>query len=115
MPGMGNLARVLPERPEGYHLLGRGDGFTARDCVCRDARNRGTFEGSYPQARIAVMLRGTFHARSSQGTAVLHPGAMLLGNRARAYAYRHLDDGEDRAIVFDYDEAMVAEIGGGAF
>ncbi|WP_338273483.1 helix-turn-helix transcriptional regulator [Corallococcus caeni] len=39
------------------------------------------------------------------------PGAFLLGNAAAEYEYRHVDDGGDRSLVFDYGEALLEEVG----
>jgi transcriptional regulator GlxA family with amidase domain len=56
------------------------------------------------------MLAGTFHARSEQGEVLVSPGALLLGNALGAYAYRHVDDGGDRSVVFDYAEAFLDDV-----
>ncbi|WP_224243995.1 helix-turn-helix domain-containing protein [Hyalangium gracile] len=70
------------------------------------------FEGENPRACISVVLAGTFHARSSQGAVLVGPGALLLGNASGAYEFRHVDDGGDRSIVFDYEEALLEEVAG---
>lgn len=101
----------LPDRPWGYHPVDLGPLLTARDCVCLHGAHSPLACGSYPRARIAVMLGGVFHARSSQGAAVVGAGALLLGNAGAPYEFRHLDDGGDRSLVFDYDPAVLEELG----
>jgi AraC family transcriptional regulator len=121
---LGNLARApaaasaaelgLPDRPCGYTTIGRHETFAAGDCVCHEGTRSPTFAGEYPRVRIGVMLTGTFHARTSRGDVLLGPGAMLLGNAGSAYEYRHVDDGGDRSIVFEYEEALLDHVAGDA-
>lgn len=104
----------LPERPGGYHVIERRARFGASDCVCVYGARR-VAEGWSPRARIAVMLGGTFHARSSRGAAVVGAGALVLGNAGGAYEFRHLDDGGDRSLVFDYDDELLEDLGPAGF
>lgn len=106
---VGKLAGVprLPASPCGDHRLGGDATFTAVDCVCGLGMHSPRSQGAYARPRIGVMLDGTFHARSQQGSVVVGPGALLLGRAGAGYEYRHLDDGGDRSVVFDYDPALV--------
>ena len=104
----------LPARAWGYHPLDCQAAFGAHDCVCLHGA-RSVAEGCYTRARIAVMLGGAFHARSSQGAAVVGAGALVLGNAGAGYEFRHLDDGGDRSLVFDYDDEVLEELGPGGF
>ncbi|HTE49454.1 MAG TPA: AraC family transcriptional regulator [Kofleriaceae bacterium] len=99
-----------PSRPCGYHSLGEHPTFSARDCVCIEDARSPAFEGHYPRVRIGVILAGGFHARSSRGAVLVGPGAMLLGNAGAPYEYRHVDDGGDRSIVFDYEESLLEDV-----
>ena len=119
---MGKLAAIalpgppgFPRRSCGYHALGGGAGFAAYDCVCEHGVRSPPAEGSYHATKIGVMLDGAFHARSQQGSVVVGPGALLIGNRGAGYEYRHVDDGGDRSIVFDYDDAVLDELGRAGF
>ena len=119
---MGKLAAIalpipprFPRRPCGYHALGGGAGFAAYDCVCEHGVRSPPAEGSYAGTKIGVMLDGAFHARSQQGSVVVGPGALLIGNRGASYEYRHVNDGGDRSIVFDYDDALLDELGRAGF
>ncbi|NMO13650.1 helix-turn-helix transcriptional regulator [Pyxidicoccus fallax] len=111
---LGDVAAVesFPARPRGEHLLGQDASMQATDCVCHAGVCSPLFEGAHPRAHISVLLAGTFHARSRQGAALVGPGALLLGNAFAPYEYRHVDDGGDRSIVFDYDEVLMDELGG---
>jgi AraC-like DNA-binding protein len=77
-----------------------------RDVVCGHGRRSPTFGGQYRRARIALVLSGAFHARSSSGDVLVAPGTLLLGNAAQAYEYRHVDDGGDRSLLFEYDDEL---------
>ncbi|NTX17818.1 helix-turn-helix transcriptional regulator [Myxococcus sp. CA056] len=108
----GNLASApstLPGRPGGYHLLGQGEAFDVRDCVCLEGAGSPAFGGQHPRVRISVVLSGVFHVRAREGAAVVGPGALLLGNRSAPYEYRHVDDGGDRSIVFDCSESLLED------
>jgi AraC family transcriptional regulator len=115
MSAITSRSSSLPDRPWGYHPVGRDPSFGALDCVCLHGAGSPVAEGSYPRARIAVMLGGAFHARSSQGAAVVGAGALVLGNAGASYEFRHLDDGGDRSLVFDYDAGLLEELGPSGF
>jgi AraC family transcriptional regulator len=111
---LGNVAATGPlarsARPAGEYLLARGAAFSAYDCVCHHGARSPTFEGAHARAHVSVILAGAFRARTREGTTVVGPGTLLLGNAAAPYEYRHVDDGGDRSIVFDYGEAMLADV-----
>jgi AraC family transcriptional regulator len=116
-PNLGKLAAIaarpggaLPARPSGYHQMAGSDGFAVHDCVCRHTPRSPPLSGQYGRTRIAVMLAGAFAARTSQGAAVVGPGALLLVNAGSLYEYRHVDEGGDRSIVFEYEPALLAEV-----
>jgi len=102
---------ALPPRPPGEHVLAESRSFSAHDCVCHHGTCSPTFEGAYPRAHVSVILQGTFRARSTEGTAVVTPGTLLLGNASAPYEYRHIDDGGDRSLVFDYPEELLEDVG----
>jgi AraC-like DNA-binding protein len=100
---------TLPAKAAGYHPLGAGLGFAARDCVCHAGVHDPTYEGNYSRACIGVVVSGAFHYRCPGGEALLGPGAMLLGNSGAGFEYRHFDDSGDRSIVFDYDDETLED------
>ncbi|MCY1018058.1 helix-turn-helix domain-containing protein [Pyxidicoccus sp. MSG2] len=94
------------------HLLAEDETFSAWDCVCHKGARSTVSEGEHPRVHISVTLAGVFHARSSRGEVLSSPGSLLLGNATDGYAYRHVDDGGDRSVVFDYAESFLDEVGG---
>lgn len=65
---------------------------------------------------IAAVMQGTFQYRTTQGAAVLAPGAVLLGNRGACFECGHEHAAGDRCVAFHFApeclEAIVAEVPG---
>src|SRR5215813_14816890 len=118
--GLGNVAasamprRALPARPYGMHTLVDDDELRVSDCVCGHGRRSPTSAGEFWRARVAVMLAGAFHVRGSGGDALVGANAMLVGNAAAAYEFRHVDDGGDRSLVCEYSDALLDEVAAAA-
>jgi AraC family transcriptional regulator len=109
-------ARVAHEgqlhiRPCGVHVLADDGSFSAHDCVCHAGASSPVSEGEYPRVKVAVMLSGSFHARTSSGEVLASPGSLLVGNALSPYEYRHVDDGGDRSLTFEYGEALLQDAG----
>ena len=92
------------------HALLATETITAHDCVCHLGARSPAGMGEYARVSVSVIVGGTFHARASGGAALAGPGALLLGNTAGGYTYRHVDDGGDRSVVFAYADAVVDEV-----
>jgi AraC-like DNA-binding protein len=80
--------------------------------MCKHGRHSPVFGGQYPSSRVVVLLEGAFHARTSRGGGLLGHGSLLLGNPGDAYEYRHIDDGGDHCLDFDYDIHLLHEVRG---
>ena len=100
----------LPPRAPGQHALLDEGAITAHDCVCHVGARSPAGTGEYSRVCVSVIVGGAFHARSSEGAALAAPGALLLGNSASGYTFRHVDDGGDRSLVFRYADAVVDEV-----
>ena len=98
-----------PARPSGYHPLLKGTGFAVQDCVCHLGRTSPAAENVFKAHRVAVLLAGTFHYQSDVGQTLLGPGSMLLGRSGRGYCYRHVDDGGDRTVTFDFSDELLED------
>ena len=65
---------------------------------------------------VAAVIRGTFQYRSTLGSAVLAPGALLLGNEHHAFECRHEHGTGDRCLSFqltpEFLEGVVAAVPG---
>jgi AraC family transcriptional regulator len=100
----------LPARPSGYHALHRGAGFAVQDCVCRLVRESPASTNVFKAHRVALLLGGTFHYETDFGPTLLGPGSMLLGRSGCGYCYRHVDDGGDRTVTFDFSNELLEEV-----
>ena len=60
--------------------LASGPGWRVVDVICSAGVHDRPFEEQHGDYCIAAVTGGTFRYRAAQGTAVLSPGSMLLGN-----------------------------------
>jgi AraC-like DNA-binding protein len=97
------------------YLLAEDRELRARRCVCALGARSPVSHGAFRRAEIVVITAGAFHARSSAGAALVGAGGLVLGNAAAGYEFRHVDDGGDRSVVFDYDPAVMDELEQGRF
>ena len=56
------------------------------------------------------MIDGLFRYRADTGTAILHPGAFLLGNSDTCYECGHDHSTGDRCIAFQVSPQYFAEV-----
>ncbi|MGH6816284.1 MAG: helix-turn-helix transcriptional regulator [Hyphomicrobiaceae bacterium] len=84
------------------HLLASGPGWSVRDVICTAGPQDRPFEERHETASIAIVTQGTFQYRSSLGTAVLAPGALLLGNAGTCFQCGHEHGRGDRCLAFDF-------------
>src|SRR3954447_15804796 len=87
-----------------------GKGWRADDVVCRAGPGDRPFEERHRDFCIAVVAEGTFRYRSRQGTAMLSPGALLLGNQNTCFECGHEHGVGDRCISFHYDPDFLERI-----
>ncbi len=97
-------------------LLGSGPGWSVSDVVCTAGPHDRPFEERHHAACIAAVTHGTFQYRSSRGSAVLAPGALLLGDEGACFECGHEHATGDRCLAFhfapDHLETIVAAVPG---
>jgi len=81
------------------------------DCVCDAHARTPPTERMNRRTAIAVVVRGSFRVRASQGDMLVGPGTLLLKNAGSCHEYRHVDDGGDRTLTFELDDAFVDAAG----
>ncbi len=84
------------------HLLASGAGWRVDDVVCTFGPRDRPFEERHDAVCIAAVTHGTFQYRSTLGSAVLAPGALLLGNACHAFECSHEHDVGDRCLAFQF-------------
>ena len=92
------------------HILASGPGWRVSDIVCTAGPDDRAFEEEHPQHCIAIVRSGSFRYRSTQGSAVLAPGSLLLGNRGACFECGHEHAAGDRCIVFQFEPAWLEGI-----
>jgi AraC family transcriptional regulator len=93
--------------------IASGTGWSVWDIVCGAGPHDRPFEERHETMCIAAVTEGSFQYRSSQGSAVLAPGALLLGNEGTCFQCGHEHATGDRCLAFHfapaYWESIVAE------
>jgi AraC-like DNA-binding protein len=116
---LGNIAKIA-ESLSGTGMsitaqrLASGPGWSVDDVVCTAGPDDRPFEEQHDGACIAAVMEGTFQYRSSHGTAVLGPGAVLLGSHGQCFECGHDHGVGDRCLALhfapDYLESIVAGV-----
>jgi AraC family transcriptional regulator len=96
--------------------LGSGHGWCVHDVHCTSGPQDRPFEEQHNGMCIAVVTGGTFTYRTTQGVAVLAPGAALLGNAGHCFECGHEHAVGDRCLSFhftpEFVESVVADMRG---
>ena len=91
--------------------LASGPGWRIEDIVCSAGPGDRPFEEQHESACIAAVTRGSFRYRTTQGTALMAPGALLLGEAGRGFECDHEHHRGDRCFSFHFAPALLEEIG----
>lgn len=92
------------------HLLASGRGWRVSDVVCCAGPHDRPFEERHDAICVAVVMEGTFQYRSTLGTAVLAPGAVLLGNAGTCFECGHEHSVGDRCLAFHFAADCFEEV-----
>jgi AraC family transcriptional regulator len=98
------------------NVLASGAGWRVQDVICTFGPHDRPFAERHHGVCVAAVTEGTFQYRSTLGSAVLAPGALLLGNDRHAFECRHEHGTGDRCLSFhltpEFLEGVVAAIPG---
>ena len=84
------------------HPLASGPGWRIDDVVCTAGPHEKPFEEQHESICVAAVTDGMFRYRTTQGTALLAPGAVLLGNDRQCFECGHEHASGDRCISFHF-------------
>jgi AraC family transcriptional regulator len=84
------------------YLLASGPGWRADDVICTSGPGDRPFEEQHNGICIAAVTQGTFQYRSTQGSALLTPGALLLGQDRHCFECGHDHGTGDRCLSFHF-------------
>ncbi|TSE13352.1 helix-turn-helix transcriptional regulator [Mesorhizobium intechi] len=90
--------------------LASGPGWYVADVMCTAGAGDRPFEESHKDFCVAAVTGGTFRYRAQQGTAMLAPGALLLGNSGTCYECGHEHGSGDRCLSFHFKPAYMERI-----
>lgn len=90
--------------------LASGRGWHVADVVCTASAADRPFEEEHQNFCVAAVTSGTFRYRTHQGTAMLAPGALLLGNPGSCYECGHEHGAGDRCLSFHFSPAYMERI-----
>ena len=90
--------------------LAGGRGWSVHEYVCEAGPNDRPFEERHDAVSIAAVVAGSFNYASDNGKALLHPGALLLGNHGACYECGHDHGVGDRCIAVQLSPDYFAEI-----
>jgi AraC family transcriptional regulator len=92
-------------------VLASGPGWQVADAVCSSGPQDRPFEERHAGVSIAAVTEGTFQYRTSQGSAMLVPGALLLGNPGACFECGHEHAPGDRCLAFHMTPAFLENAG----
>ncbi len=90
--------------------LAGGRGWSLGEYVCIAGPGDRPFEERHDAVSIAAVVAGSFNYASDSGRALLHPGALLLGNHGACYQCGHDHGVGDRCIAVQLSPDFFAEI-----
>ncbi len=92
------------------HLLAAGDGWSLSAFLCFSGPHDRPFEERHDSFSIALVTDGCFTYQSGRGSALLYPGAFLLGNYGSCYRCSHAHGVGDRCLSLRISPEYFAEI-----
>lgn len=96
-------------RPRG-RAIAAGHGWRVNELVCHLGPGDRPFEEQHQEVGIALVLAGSFRYRSENGSALLYPGAFLLGNAGTCFTCGHEHATGDRCLAYHFDPQLFSEI-----
>ncbi len=92
-------------------ILASGPGWQVNDVICTSGPKDRSFEERHAAISIAAVTEGTFQYRTRQGSALLVPGALLLGNSGACFECGHEHAPGDRCLAFHMTPAFLESAG----
>jgi len=94
--------------------IAAGEDWTVSKFICAAGPGDRPFEERHDGFTIAAVVEGTFTYTADSGVALLHPGALLLGNDGKCFECNHEHGVGDRCISFNFSRELFCEIAAAA-
>ncbi len=91
-------------------VLASGSGWRAQDVICSAGPRDRTVREEHDVGCIAIVTAGTFRYRSTVGSAVLAPGALLLGSPCHGFECSHDHSTGDRCLSFKFAPEFLEDV-----
>ena len=102
--------------PLSSKLLASGIGWRVSDFVCTSGPRDPCYVERHGSYSIALVTDGNFQYRTAQGSALMTPGSLLLGNDGACFECGHQHTRGDRCLTFHFApevfESVVAAVPG---
>jgi AraC family transcriptional regulator len=105
---LGKIA--IPSAVVKAQRLAEGRGWHVHDVICTSGPGARAFEERHDSVCVAMVMEGSFQCRSSTGSALLAPGALMLGNPGQCYECGHEHATGDRCLSFHFDPAFIENV-----
>ena len=96
--------------PSVLRTIAEGSGWCIAEYTCRAGPGDPRVEERHGSFTIAAVMEGTFRYRGETGTALLHPGAFLLGNVGASFECGHDHSRGDHCLAFHVEPDYFAEL-----
>ena len=94
-------------------MLASGPGWRADDVTCTAGPGDRPFEEAHGGFAVAAVMSGMFRYRASHGSAVMAPGALLLGNEGACFECSHAHGAGDRCLSFKFTGDFLEKVARG--
>lgn len=102
--------------PLSAKMLASGTGWVVSDVVCTSGPRDPHYVEQHSAYSIALVTNGNFQYRTVQGSALMTPGSLLLGNEGACFECGHQHGRGDRCLAFHFSpelfESVVAAVPG---
>jgi AraC family transcriptional regulator len=97
-------------------LLASGTGWRVSDMICTSGPRDPCYVEQHGAYSIALVTDGNFQYRTGQGSALMTPGSLLLGNEGASFECGHPHSRGDRCLAFHFSpelfESVIAAVPG---
>jgi AraC family transcriptional regulator len=91
-------------------LLASGTGWRVTDVVCTSGPHAPCYVEQHSAYSIALVTDGNFQYRTAQGSALMTPGSLLLGNAGACFECGHPHSRGDRCLAFHFSPQLFESI-----
>lgn len=91
-------------------VLASGSGWRVSDVVCTSGPRDTRYVEQHSAYSIALVTDGNFQYRTAQGSALMTPGSLLLGNEGACFECGHQHGSGDRCLAFHFSAQLFESV-----